>query len=67
LFPSHDRAKFYRAFCKVVETKEGYFFEENNGGYFQIGQKEYEGSLKWTLGNMPNLDVQYSQPRERRD
>ena len=49
---------------EVLETKDGYYFYKNTSGYFQITKKIFDISLKLTLEIMPELHVEFSQPRK---
>ena len=52
----------YQVLAEVIETEEGYYFELNKSGYFQITKIAFENSIEDTKKDMPLLKVEYSRP-----
>ena len=56
----------YQILVEVIETEEGYYFEKSgNSGYFQITETRFNSALEETQKIMPELHVEYSQPRKK--
>lgn len=65
IWKSNGPSGFY-TLEKVYETEAGYYFyESKNSGFFQIEKQKFEKALEYTLNKMPDLKVEYSQPREK--
>lgn len=55
----------YRSLVEVIETEEGYYFEKNKTGFFQMTEEIFKNSLKDTIKDMPDLMIQFSKPRKK--
>lgn len=58
--------EIYRHLTEVYKTEgEYYFYKAPNSGFFQITTKEFKESLLYTIKIMPDLNVQFSKPRNK--
>lgn len=65
LWKDNGPADSTRSLQEVIETECGFYFRHNQAGYFQIPKTVFDKTFKDTKKDMPELNVQYSQPRKK--